>query len=375
MSLHQSLVPSVRPSFANFSVVLMVNHACNLRCTYCYTGKKFSRPMSRAIGESALLAALNSTANNGNLEIGFFGGEPLLEAERILGWMHFARQEAQSRQVKLSFDLTTNGTISSPNAREILLSDDVRIFVSCDGEAETHDSHRPFLDGRGSLDAVLQTIRFLTAAGKEFGVVSVVRPDNVRALPRNVAFLQQAAVRQINFSLDLWTRWTRSDLDTLQVALAACADHWRNALPDLSINWFDDKLGAFAGLAVTETTARCGFGSGEIAVAPSGNLYPCERLIGEDRADNPMRLFGHVSGARDFLNFSPAPERGHAACSTCDLQSICSTSCRCSNFVRTGDASKPDGLLCALDKICAREVTRVFQTSPLTPQSNTTYAT
>lgn len=334
--------------------------------------------MPRSIGERAIVAALNSINAGGKLEFGFFGGEPLLEAERIQDWMEFATREARSRGVTVSFDLTTNGTIDSPLVRKLLLREDMRVLVSCDGDPETHDNHRPFVNGSGSSGVVMNTIRSLAAAGKDFGVVTVVRLDNLDALPRSVAFLHQSGVQEINLSLDLWTRWTRTDLERLQAALNMCADYWREALPDLSINWFDDKLGAFADLAVTETTARCGFGSGEIAVAPSGNLYPCERLIGEDLADNPMKLFGHVSGVRDFLNFSPAPERGHTACSDCALKTICGTSCRCSNYVRTGDVSKPDGLLCALDKICAQEVRRVFESHPThqsLPGKETEYGT
>ncbi len=311
-------------------------------------------------GELAIRAAIRSTAVSGKLELGFFGGEPLLEAERIRHWMNFAINAAKERCVNVSFDLTTNGTVRSPLAQELLLRRDLQVYVSCDGEPDTHDRHRPLVDGSKSSTAVLETIARLVAWRKEFGVITVVRPDTLEALPRNIKFLHETGVREVNLSLDLWTRWTRSDLETLQRTLSRCADYWRNALPNLGINWFDDKLGGYADLAVTETTARCGFGSGEVAVAPSGNLYPCERLIGEDRADNPMRLFGHVTSARDFLSFPPAPERGHAACSSCALNTMCSTTCRCSNYVRTGDVSKPDGLLCALDKICAQEVRRVF---------------
>jgi len=90
------------------------------------------------------------------------------------------------------------------------------------------------------------------------------------------------------------------------------------------------------------------FGDGQIAVAPSGNLYPCERVIGEDRPGQPLRLPGHALAGKEFL-----PAR-----STC---STCSTMCPCSNFVRTGSPEKPDELLRALDRICEEEMLRVME--------------
>lgn len=79
---------------SGFSLTLMVNHACNLRCTYCYTGTKFHSPMPAEVGNAAIDRALNSLPSGGWLDLGFFGGEPLLDAPRILDWMKYARDAA-----------------------------------------------------------------------------------------------------------------------------------------------------------------------------------------------------------------------------------------------------------------------------------------
>src|SRR5690349_3802557 len=79
-----------------FGLTLMVNHACNLRCNYCYTGAKFSAPMKAEIGTAAIERALRSLRPGGRLDLSFFGGEPLLESARILGWM--AHAQARARQ-------------------------------------------------------------------------------------------------------------------------------------------------------------------------------------------------------------------------------------------------------------------------------------
>lgn len=349
--------------FPIFSLTLMVNHACNLRCTYCYTGAKFRRPMTDKVATAAISRAVRSTAPGGQMELGFFGGEPLLEAAMILEWVQHAREECATQRVELRLNLTTNGTIADSAAWRVMTLPELHLSLSHDGLPEVHDRHRRSADGHGSSDAVLATMDRLLAEGRDFNVVMVVRPDNLRTLVDGIEFLRARGIRQVTPSLDLWTRWTREDAAQLQLTVSECADLWREAWPDLSISWFDEKAARLARVPMSQT-ARCHFGHGQIAVSPAGHLYPCERLIGEDRADNPMRLPGHTIDGEDFCQTTPAPDRSAPACSQCVLESMCGTSCRCSNFIRTGDTTKPDGLLCWLETLCFRETARVLSSSP-----------
>ena len=362
--------PATQP-FRAFSLVLMVNHACNLRCNYCYTGAKAHRPMRLVTGDAAIDRAVASLDTGGTLELGFFGGEPLIEASHILEWMHHARRICEPKGIDLRFNLTTNGTIQSPAAWQVMLAQDMELSVSCDGHPARHDRHRVRADGSGSSQEVLAGMRWLQNAGKEFQVVTVVRPDTLRELPESFVYLHALGAKQISLSLDLWCPWISSDVALLESVIAECADLWAAWIPNFSVNWFDEKAARMANLQVVSDTARCGFGVGEIAVAPSGRLYPCERLIGEDREGQPMQL-GHVLDASDFLQITPSPARTDDPCSAYQIQSICSTTCRCSNYVRTGDVSRPDGLLWRLDKACFRETHRVlaqdFPNVPTKPQ-------
>lgn len=369
--------------FPTFSLTLMVNHACNLRCRYCYTGAKFRRPMSHDIATAAIHRAVRSTVSGGQLELGFFGGEPLLEAEAIHSWIELTRTACVDRRVELRLNLTTNGTIDDHAAWRVMLSPELGLSLSHDGLPEVHDRHRRSAEGHGSSDAVLATMDRLLEAGRDFNVVMVVRPDNLLSLAKGIEFLQTRGVRQVTPSLDLWTEWSRLDAEHLQQAVADCADLWIREWPGLSISWFDEKAALLAGVPMTPT-ARCGFGHGQIAVSPAGHLYPCERLINEDRADNPQRLAGHVLDGDDFCDSLPAPDRTAAACTQCALQSLCGTTCRCSNFIRTGNTTKPDGLLCWLETLCFRETARVLkhiaaepvgsETQPTTPRPRVSHA-
>jgi uncharacterized protein len=341
-----------------FHLVLMVTHACNLRCTYCYTGTKLRRSMSYRVARAAIDRAVRSIRPSGTLEMGFFGGEPLIEAKLLSELVAYARLAAAQTNIRLRLFLTTNGTIDTPAAWDLMTLPEMKVSVSHDGLPEAHDRHRRRPDGRGTSERVLATIRRLLADGHQLRAVVVVRPDTVAMLAAGIAWLWEHGIRRVDPTLDLWTRWDRRDAAALAGALAACADLWVQGLPDCGISWFDDKAGRLSGVPA-ERTARCAFGDGQIAVAPSGNLYPCERLIGEDRPDNAMRLPGHALDAGPF-RFEPPPARSLESCSACAIQPQCNTSCRCSNYVRTGDVDRPDGLLCLLDQVCYRQTVRVL---------------
>ena len=352
--------------YSRFGLVLMVTHDCNMRCSYCYAGARAQRHMPQHIARKAIDRAIASIEPGGTLELGFFGGEPLLEAGLVLAMADYARycaagrSRAATRGMGLSLNLTTNGTVTDPLAWAAMTLPGMDLAVSHDGLPEVHNKHRRRPDGCATSCRGLRTIHRLLDEGRPFRVVMVVRPDNVESLPAGVGFLHGLGVPRVEPVLDLWARWTPADAPKLEAAVAECARIWRNAMPSFGISWFEEKFARLTGERL-DGTARCGFGAGEVAVAPSGNLYPCERLIGADADGDPMRLPGHVLDGADFLSLPDPPCRVAEPCAGCSVASLCNTSCRCSNYVRTGDACRPDGLLCTLNHACLRETVKVLE--------------
>jgi uncharacterized protein len=345
--------------YERFHLVLMVTHACNLRCDYCYVGQKRPQTMPLEMGCKAIDRAIRSIRPGGTLDLGFFGGEPLLEAARIAEWFDYAQQACAAHGHRLTAGLTTNGTLADGPAWELLIREDLDVCVSHDGLPEVHDRHRVGPDGSGTAEQALDTIQRLKHAGRPVRAVMVVRPDSVAALPEGILWLRAQGVWRVDLTLDVWATWQSSDVVCLEQALAGTADVWRSGLPEGGINWFDEKATHLLRLPM-DRSGRCGFGDGEVAVAPSGNLYPCERLIGEDGPGHPLRLPGHVMEGDHFPGVA-FPGRSTAACSACQIQTQCNTTCRCNNYVRTGDPSRPDALVCLLDKVCYREIARVLR--------------
>jgi uncharacterized protein len=344
---------------ARFGLTLMVTHACNLRCAYCYTGLKKRKSMSLAIGRRAIDRAVASIDPEGTLELSFFGGEPLLEADLIGQIVEYAEQQTDPHGQNLSLSLTTNGTIVHPAAWTLMMRDDLELAISCDGRAEVHDRYRRDTRGEATFDSVIDTVRRLVAARRPFRVVMVVNPDTLAALPEGMAYLRDLSVRCIQPALNHWTAWSESDLDRLACVIAAGADQWRAWLPEMSISWFDTQPVRWRGSEGASMRAAVSVNT-EIAVAPSGRLYPCERLIGEDVEDHPLALAGHVLEGHDFLGSQVAPARAHPACGECAMASDCDTDCRCSNYIRTGDVTRPDQLLCRFNQECLTQTARVL---------------
>src|SRR5262245_24336284 len=106
--------------YERFGLTLVMNHACNLRCTYCYTGVKFHRAIPLSLGRRAIDCAVNSLTAGGVLELGFFGGEPLLEAPMILALVDYSREHTRSADVELRLSMTTNGTLHTAAARAVM---------------------------------------------------------------------------------------------------------------------------------------------------------------------------------------------------------------------------------------------------------------
>ena len=320
-------------------------------------GGKHAQTLPEPAGRQAIDRAIASISREGLLELGFFGGEPLLEANLASRLVAYAEQRAAAAGVDLTLSLTTNGTVVSEPAWQLMTRADLQLAISCDGPPEIHDRYRQDAAGLGSFARVQATMDRLIAAGKPFRVIMVVRPDTMASLPESVRFLWGLGVQRVEPSLDLWSTWTANDLDRLTHVVARLARVWQEGLPDHGITWFDEKAAHLARVPCLRT--RCGFGAGELAVATSGRLYPCERLIGEDPPDHPLALPGHVLDGADFLGFSEAARRCEAACGACGMATMCNTFCRCGNYTRTGDVSRPDGLLCAWNQACLRETARI----------------
>lgn len=332
-------------------LTLNLTHACNLACTYCFAGAKSAAALSAEAGRAAIDRALGALAGRRSpaLEIAFFGGEPLAAWDRLLDLAGYARAAAERARVPLTFQVTTNGTLLTPERLDALAHLGFRLALSVDGVPEAHDATRPMAGGQSSGARVWDALLRALQRCPDLTVISVIDPANVRFLGASIEALAARGVRRITLNPHWLGRWTEDGRAAwrdgyLRAAESYVAAH-RAARP-FGLNVFDDKI-ALHLLGPAPELHGCGFGEWDVAVAPSGRLYPCGRAVGEDHDGHALAM-GDV--ARGVTRPVPTPARAEHAlpepCRGCALRARCASRCGCANHEATGDPTQPGELLC-----------------------------
>ncbi|MCA9563240.1 MAG: radical SAM protein [Myxococcales bacterium] len=314
---------------------LVLTHDCNLGCPYCYAGEKFGKEMRNEVADAAIELALSDSPNH--IFFSFFGGEPFLAFDAMKRATERAHTTFAERGIEHRFVVTTNGTALSSPRIDFLKRWNFFVGFSIDGTREAH-AIRPFTTGKDSFDAVLAGLKAVQDAGIPYRTISVVDPSNVRYLGDTVEFLASQGVLRMALNPNYDAEWTEEDLEYWAAGYRRAAeiyvDSYRAGRP-LRINTIDDNIKAHVKGGHTPLD-QCDFGRSSVAVAPSGNLYPCERLVGEDR--DHSYVIGNV-----FDGFSPRrtgliETSGNSCddCGDCALQTRCSSWCACANLADTG---------------------------------------
>ncbi len=346
-------------------LTLALSHGCNLRCSYCYAGEKFERRMDPAIMGKALDLAFSHP--DPVVRVAPFGGEPLLQMDLLEVMADQAKQRARRSGKDLRFTMTTNGTLLTDTRLDLLERDGYSVTVSLDGDRESHDSARVYADGRGSFDDVMAGMRRAVARLGHVRTVSVVHPGNIERLEASFDHVASLGVRQMSFNPDFDSQWTEDRVDRLCTFLGALADrviaHYR-AGNDFTVQPFHAKIVSRLknGFSCAD---RCDFGCSEVAVAPSGRLYPCDRLIGEDGAAQRDVVIGHVDGGVDAARVSALKTRKDTPrtdCAGCAIIDRCQWWCGCVNRALTGRVDGLSGALCSIEQAVVRQADRIAST-------------
>ena len=343
-------------------VTLVLTHECNLACSYCYAGEKFRKDMDWDTAVRAIELAFASPAKrypwqdaDPPVDIGFFGGEPLICWEMFERACVYAKDRGEQLGRRVRLAVTTNGTLITPERAARMKALGVEVTLSLDGTRDAHDATRPQRGGRSSFDDVLRGARNLLDAGGPLDVIAVVAPQNVRWLGESVRFLTELGARQVILNPCFEEAWSDDDLAVWERGMVEAAEVYADCMRrgrPVAMPTFDNKLLAAAkgGLASCDT---CGSGERELAVAPSGNLYPCARMVGEDR-DHTLVIGtldqGVVRSLVDGLIKGPADP----ACETCAEKWRCGASCACANLAETGTTHLPGGTQCWYEQASAR---------------------
>lgn len=343
-------------------LTLFVNHACNLRCTYCYTGEKFNRRMSLEVARKAVDFGFQQ-ARLPAMQISFFGGEPMLELDFLEQVATFATERATERKARVLFAVATNGTLLDEPRLELLKRHKFHVQVSLDGGVAAQDATRPFKNGSSSFAKISDNLRTLIAEGFNPRVVAVVDPANVEFLADSYESIRALGVRQLQFSPNYTGDWDEAACERFEKALQELGDRFIADFRDHK----DMRLDPLNGKIVThlargyQKNDLCKFGQEELAISPRGRIYPCDRLVCEDADDSDVCIGDLDSGLdvarRDALVAGKnAPDD---ECERCELRPRCMHWCGCANYETTGRVDRTAPVVCWFERCFIAEGDRV----------------
>lgn len=353
-----SALPEERP----LKYTLCFTQRCNLTCSYCYV-EKSDAVMSLETAKRVVDFIYRHSRAAAGLDIGFFGGEPLVEFERMRAITALIREHPAYEADRIRLTLTSNGTLFTEAIAGFLLENQIRLCISCDGLPAVQDSLRRTQEGHGSASRVEATLKRALELLPVVLVNAVIHPRTFRHLPESVGYLSDLGLRHVYLNPDYSAAWSQAETEELASVYGR--------LVDLYVNWYlegdphfisvlDSKIAALLRGGI-DPLERCRMGSGELAFSPDGGIYPCERLIGNglggshrighvDTGINLSALRCRLASPQTTTHPDAAPAASNPECIECGIRDTCMNWCGCSNTFMTGFYDRVGPFLCASER-------------------------
>ena len=342
------------------ALCLHIAHDCNLACKYCfaeegeYHGKR--ELMSYEVGKKALDFLVANSGTRTNLEVDFFGGEPLMNFEVVKQLVEYGRSLEAPNNKKFRFTLTTNGVLLDDDILEFANKEMSNLVLSLDGRKEVHDLMRPRRGGQGSYDTVVP--KFIKAAESRNQMNYYVRGTYTRNnldFAKDVIHMADLGFEQISVepvvadkSEDYAIR--EEDIDTLIKQYdELTAEMIKRKKEGKPFNFFHFMIDLSGGPCVAKRLSGCGSGTEYLAVAPSGDLYPCHQFVGMKEF-----LLGNVDEGivrteiRD--EFKLCNVYAKEKCKNCFAKFYCSGGCAANSYNFSGSINGTYEIGCELQK-------------------------
>jgi uncharacterized protein len=348
-------VPALKREPILKALCLHISHDCNLRCRYCFAGTgPFGgdrEQMSYEVGRAALDLLFRESGAKRNLEVDFFGGEPLLNLDVVERLVAYG--EAQGPQIgkEIHFTLTTNGVNLDEAARRFLNEHNIAVVLSLDGRPEVNDRMR----GNGTYQRIMPHFLELIQ-GRDFtnyylrGTFTSYNLD----FSEDVKHLYELGFREISLepvvSTDGDYRLTEEHLERVEAEYERLARYYleRRKAGD-GFTFFHFEINLEHGPCLPKRLTGCGAGFDYFAVTPRGDLYPCHQFVGRDQ----YRMGDVRQGiVRNDLRekFGGATLYQKEGCSDCWSRFYCSGGCHANGKLLNDSIYKPDSLGCRLQK-------------------------
>ena len=293
--LFKDLAYDFKARYTNVKALcLHVAHTCNLNCEYCFAsqGKYHGERaiMSYEVGKRALDFLIESSGNHVNLEVDFFGGEPLMNWDVVKQLVAYARAREKEAGKNFRFTLTTNGMLVNDDVIEFANREMHNVVLSLDGRREIHDHFRVDYRGNGSYDAIVPKFQeFVKKRGDQGyyvrGTFTHLNPDFTKDVfhMADLGFTQLSMEPVVCAPGDPYAL-TEEDLPIVLEQYEILAKEMiKREKEGRPFTFYHYMLDLSHGPCVYKRVAGCGSGTEYLAVTPWGDLYPCHQFVGEEQ--------------------------------------------------------------------------------------------
>ena len=342
------------------ALCLHIAHDCNLACRYCFAEEGeyhgHRELMSFEVGKQALDFLIANSGNRRNLEVDFFGGEPLMNWQVVKDLVAYGREQEKLHDKKFRFTLTTNGVLLDDEVMEFANREMGNVVLSIDGRKEVHDHMRPFRNGKGSYDMIVPKFqKFAESRNQDKYYVRGTFTHNNLDFSRDVLHLADLGFKQISVepvvaedSEEYALR--EEDLPVLFAEYdALAAEMVERKKTGKDFNFFHFMIDLEGGPCVAKRLSGCGSGTEYLAVTPWGDLYPCHQFVG-----NEEFLMGNVwdgvknTDIRD--EFKCCNVYAKEKCRSCFAKFYCSGGCAANSYHFHGHINDAYDIGCELQK-------------------------
>ena len=328
------------------ALCLHVAHTCNLNCAYCFASQgKYHGDralMSFEVGKRALDFLIEHSGTRRNLEVDFFGGEPLMNWEVVKQLVAYARTQEEAHHKRFRFTLTTNGMLIDDDVIDFANREMSNVVLSLDGRKEIHDRLRVDYAGNGSYDRIVPKFQKLVKArgGKNYymrGTFTHANPDFTRDVLHmaNLGFTELSMEPVVCDPSDP-AALTPEDVETVKQQYELLAvEMLRRGQEGRPLTFYHYMIDLTGGPCIYKRISGCGSGTEYMAVTPWGDLYPCHQFVGEE-AYKLGNIWDGVTNTALREEFRACNAYARPECADCWAKLYCSGGCAANAYHATG---------------------------------------
>ena len=331
------------------ALCLHVAHTCNLNCSYCFASQgKYHGDravMSFEVGKRALDFLVENSGTRRNLEVDFFGGEPLMNFDVVKQLVAYARSIEKEKGKNFRFTLTTNGMLIDDDVIDFANRECHNVVLSLDGRKEIHDRYRVDYTGRGSWEQIVPKFQKLVKerGGKGYymrGTFTHANPDFLKDIQTMLDLgFNELSMEPVVCAPGDPSELTQEDLpivlDQYEKLAELMLERDREGRPFTFYHYMIDLTG---GPCIYKRISGCGSGTEYMAVTPWGDLYPCHQFVGEEKF-KLGDIWNGVTNKETQCDFANCNVYARPDCRDCWAKLYCSGGCAANAYHSTGSVT------------------------------------